>query len=217
MSYPGYIGEIPLDFQASDDFMGSKNFISFAVEQGWFDPSAGKPFDVNAVYSVGKEKHPRSAMEQELREAAPIDLRRMMNAVRDPRISKDTTGYGQVAQKRDHGRPEMNVLWVAPTGSVISPFIPYRIGVQRIAPQFGKTRYLISGRSERVPYPRLAVQEATEFAGRLFKRLMSYTCDNRQQLPAGSEGSAHCVREPADRRAGCRSRDQRSTVCCRQA
>jgi dipeptidase len=182
MSYPGYIGEIPLDFNARDDFMGSRNFISFAVEQGWYDPAAGKPFDVNSVYSVGKEKYPRSAMEQELRDAAPIDLRRMMDAVRDPRISKDSTGYGQVAQLHDRGRPEMNLLWVAPTGSVTSPFIPYRIGVQRIAPQFGKHRYLTKGEASAFLTRDWQIQEATEFAGRLFKRLMYYTCDHPQRF-----------------------------------
>ena len=178
MSYPGYIGEIPLDFQKSRDFMGSKNFISFAVEQGWYDPAAGKPFDVNEVYSVGKERYPRSAMEQELRQAAPIDLRRMMDAVRDPRISADTTGYGQVAQLRDRGRSEMNLLWVAPTGSVTAPFIPYRIGVQRIEPQFGKHRYLTKGEASAFLTRDWQIQEATEFAGQLFKRLMYYTCDH---------------------------------------
>jgi dipeptidase len=188
MSYPGYIGEIPLDFAARDDFMGSRNFISFAVAQGWYDPAAGKPFDVNEVYSVGKEKYPRSAMEQELRAAAPIDLRRMMDAVRDPRISKDTTGYGQVAQLHGHGRPEMNLLWVAPTGSVTSPFIPYRIGVQRIAPQFGKHRYLTKGEASAFLTRDWQIQEATEFAGRLFKRLMYYTCDHPQRfLPEVTE------------------------------
>jgi len=182
MSYPGYIGEIPLDFNERDDFMGSKNFISFAVEQGWYDPAAGKPFDVNSVYSVGKEKSPRSTMEKELRAAVPIDLRRMMDAIRDPRISKDSTGYGQVAQLRDRGRPEMNLLWVAPTGSVTSPFIPYRIGVQRIAPQFGKHRYLTKGEASAFLTRDWQIQEATEFAGRLFKRLMYYTCDHPQRF-----------------------------------
>jgi dipeptidase len=178
MSYPGYIGEIPLDFRSRDDFMGSANFISFAVEQGWYDPAAGKPFDVNKVYSADEEEYPRSAMEQELRDAVPIDLRRMLDAVRDPRISKDSTGYGQVAQLRDRGRPEMNLLWVAPTGSVTAPFIPYRIGVQRIAPQFGKHRYLTKGEASAFLTRDWQIQEATEFAGRLFKRLMYYTCDH---------------------------------------
>jgi len=188
MSYPGYIGEIPLDFHARDDFMGSSNFISFAVEQGWYDPAAGRPFDVNEVYSVGEARYPRAAMEQELRDAAPIDLRRMMDAVRDPRISKDTTGYGQVAQLYDRGRPEMNLLWVAPTGSVTSPFIPYRVGVQRIAPQFGKHRYLTKGEASAFLTRDWQIQEATEFAGLLFKRLMYYTCDHpRRFLPEVTE------------------------------
>jgi dipeptidase len=178
MSYPGYIREIPLDFRQSHDFMGSENLISFAVEQGWFDPDAGEPFDVYKVYGVNEESYPRGEMEAELRAAAPIDLRRMMDAVRDRRISKDTTGYGQVAQLRGGGRPGLNLLWVAPTGSVTAPFIPYRIGVQEIAPQFGKHRYLTKGEATRFLTRDWQIQEATEFAGRLFKRLMYYTCDH---------------------------------------
>jgi dipeptidase len=178
MSYPGYVHEIPLDFQESDDFMGSDNFVSFAVEQGWYDPDSGEPFNVTKIYGVDEERYPRSAMEKELREAAPIDLRAMMNAVRDPRISMDSTGYGQVAQLRDNGRRDMNLLWVAPTGSVTAPFVPYRIGVQKIAPQYGKHRYLTKGEATRFVTPDWQIQEATEFAGRTFKRLMYYTCDH---------------------------------------
>jgi len=177
MSYPGYIREIPLDYRKRDDYRGSENFIRFAVEQGWFDPDAGLPFDVMKVYGADEERSPRSAIEQELRAAAPIDLRAMMNAVRDPRIAKDSTGYGQVAQLKDHGRPEMNLLWVAPTSSVTAPFVPYRIGVRQIAPQFGKHRYLTKGEATRFVTEDWQIQEATEFAGRTFKRLLYYTCD----------------------------------------
>ncbi len=133
MSYPGYIHEVPLDFHNSDNFMGSANFISFAVEQGWFDPYSGNTFNATDVYGGSGERYPRSTMEQELRDAGTINLRVMMNAVRDPRISMDSTGYGQVAALQNNGSPEMNILWVAPTGSVTAPFIPYRIGVQAIA------------------------------------------------------------------------------------
>jgi hypothetical protein len=130
-------------------------------------------------------------MEQELRDAAPVSLRRMMDAIRDPRISKDSTGYGQVADLRDNGRPEMNLLWVAPTGSVTAPFIPYRIGVTQIAPQFGKHRYLTKGEAARFVTRDWAIQEATEFAGRTFKRLMYYTCDHpRQFLPEVTQALA---------------------------
>jgi len=178
MSYPGYIHEIPLDFQKRDDYMGSENFIRFAVKEGWFDPDAGVPFNVTKIYGVEEERSPRSAMENELRAAAPIDLRAMMNAVRDPRIATDTTGYGQVAELKANGRAEMNLLWIAPTGSVTAPFIPYRIGVQQIAPQFGKHRYLTKGEATRFVTVDWQIQEATEFAGRTFKRLMYYTCDH---------------------------------------
>lgn len=177
MSYPGYIHEIPLDFQKRDDYMGSDHFVSFAIERGWFDPSAGVSFDVTKIYGTDEESGPRSAIERELRAAAPIDLRAMMNAVRDPRIAQDSTGYGQVAQLKDNGRAEMNLLWVAPTSSVTAPFIPYRIGVQEIAPQFGKHRYLTKDEATRFVTRDWQIQEATEFAGRTFKRLMYYTCD----------------------------------------
>ena len=188
MSYPGYIREIPLDFRDRDDYMGSENFISFAIEQGWYDPASGEPFDVMEVYAADEARYPRSEMERELRAAAPIDLRRMMDAVRDPRISKDSTGYGQVAQLKDNGRPEMNLLWIAPTGSITAPFIPYRIGVQDIAPQFGKHRYLTKGEATRFLVSDWQIQEATEFSGRTFKRLMYYTCDHPEKfLPEVTE------------------------------
>ena len=182
MSYPGYIHEIPLDFRISEDFLGSDNFISFATEQGWFDPDGGEPFNVTKIYGVDQERYPRSDMERELRAAAPIDLRGMMDAVRDPRISMDSTGYGQVAQLKDSGRADMNLLWIAPTGSVTAPFIPYRIGTQKIAPQFGKHRYLTKGEATRFLTEDWQIQEATEFAGRTFKRLMYYTCDHPEKF-----------------------------------
>ena len=52
-----------------------------------------------------------------------IDLRAMMNAVRDPRIAKDSTGYGQVAALKANPLPDLNVLWIAPTGSVTAPLV----------------------------------------------------------------------------------------------
>jgi len=188
MSYPGYIHEIPLDFRTHDDFMGSENFISFAIEQGWFDADSGESFNVSRVYSANNYREPRDEIEQELRAAAPIDLRRMMDTVRDPRISKDATGYGQVAQLHDRGRGEMNLLWVAPIGSVTAPFIPYRIGIQRVPAEFGKHRYLTKGEATRFITRDWQIQEATEFAGRTFKRLMYFTCDHPEQfLPEVTE------------------------------
>lgn len=182
MSYPGYVFEVPADFQKNPEFMGSKNFISFAVEQGWYTPDSGEAFNAAQVYGDNPPRFPRDEMEKELRQAAPIDLKRMMAAVRDVRISKDSTGYGQVARLKKSKNPELNLLWIAPTGSVTAPFIPYRIGVQSIAPQFGKHRYLTKGEATRFLKHDWQIQEATEFAGRTFKRLMYFTCDRPKEF-----------------------------------
>jgi dipeptidase len=188
MSYPGYIHEVPPDFRNHDDYQGSENFINFAVAQGWYDPGDNEPFNATKIYGIDEERSPRSDMERELRAAAPVSLRDMMNAVRDPRISIDSTGYGQVAGLTDNGRAELNILWVAPTGSVTAPFIPYRIGTQAIAPQFGKHRYLTKGEATRFLSRDWQIQEATEFAGRTFKRLMYYTCEHPDRfLPEVTE------------------------------
>ncbi|MFT7525708.1 MAG: dipeptidase [Arenicella sp.] len=188
VSYPGDIGDIPLDFKDNPNYMGSDNFIDFAVTQGWFDPEQGKAFNVTAVYGGEGPRYPRDELELELLEAAPISLRAMLNVVRDPRVSKDTTGYGQVAHLRTAIRPENRTLWVAATGSVTTPFIPYRIGVERIPPQFGKHRYLTKGEATRFVTKDWQIQEATEFAARTFKRLMYFTCDHPDKfLPEVTE------------------------------
>jgi hypothetical protein len=57
----------------------------------------------------------------------------MMDTVRDPLISGDQNGYGQVAHLRQGvAHPELNMLWVAATGSITTPFIPYWIGVDKV-------------------------------------------------------------------------------------
>jgi dipeptidase len=178
MFYPGYIEEIPLDFQEHPDFRGSANLVSFAVEQGWFDPDAGVPFNVSRIYGTLEIRYPREEMEQELRDAAPVSLRRMLDSVRDRRISKDSTGYGQVAHLRKDVPPDLRTLWVAPTGTVTAPFIPYRIGVTSVPAEYGKHRYLTKGEARRFVTTDWQIQEASLFAGRLFKRLMYYTCDH---------------------------------------
>ena len=182
MSYPGYIHAVPPDYRDHPDFMGSANFIDFAVARGWFDPDSRKPFNPSEVYGDNAARFPRDEMERELRAAVPIDLRQMLDAVRDVRISKDSTGYGQVARLRHGVRPELRTLWIAPTASVTAPFVPYRIGVQRIRPEFGKHRYLTKGEATRFVTADWQIREATEFAGRTFKRLLYFTCDHPQKF-----------------------------------
>jgi dipeptidase len=182
MLYPGYIHDIPIDIHEQDGYLGSDNFIRFAIENGWFDPNSGMSFNVTRIYGVDEERYPRSEMEAELRSGAPVTLRRMMDAVRDPRISKDSTGYGQVAQLHGTGNSDLNLLWVAATQSVTAPFIPYRIGVESIAPQFGRHRYLSKDEAKSLLTPDWQIHEATEFAVRTFKRLMYFTCDRPEEF-----------------------------------
>jgi len=194
MSYPGYILEIPLDFAKHPDrYRGSRNFISFAVERGWYDPKSGKPFNVNAVYQGGKGKSPAvRVIEERLRQRAAVaklTLREFMDTVRDPLVSGDQNGYGQVTSLRGSvKRPEEQLLWVAATGAITTPFVPYWIGVERVPPEYGKHRYLSSRESETFVTKDFQIQEASQFAYLTFKRLMYYTCDKPEKfLPEVTE------------------------------
>lgn len=97
--------------------------------------------------------------------------------VRDPRIADDHAGYGQVAHLRDDlPHPDLALLWVAPTGSVTAPFVPWWIGTRDVPAEYGQHRYLTEGSGPNFISPDYQLREATEFAGRVFKRLMYYTC-----------------------------------------
>jgi len=194
VSHPGYILEIPLDFQKHPDrFLGSRNFISFAVEHGWYDPHSGKPFSVDEVYQLGRGRSDSvKIMEERLRQKArtqKITLRDFMDAVRDPILSADWNGYGQVAHLRQGvSRPELNMLWVSATGSITTPFVPYWIGVDKVPPEYGKHRYLSHAEETSFVTKDFQIQEASQFAYITFKRLMYYTCDKPEKfLPEVSE------------------------------
>jgi len=197
MSYPGYILDIPLDFSKHPDrFRGSANFISFAVSQGWYDPRSGKPFNVNEVYQSGKGRAPAvRVIEERLRQrvaSGKLTLREFMDTVRDPLVSGDQSGYGQVASLRSGVEPsDKQLLWVAATGAVTTPFVPYWIGVQAVPPEYGKHRYLSSRESEGFVTRDFQIQEASQFAFLTFKRLMYYTCDKPDKfLPEVREALA---------------------------
>jgi len=195
--YPGGIGEIPLDYREHPDFMGSANLVSYAVEQGWWDPDAGDPFDVWEVYgrqgaslrAPGLKFVGPATLEADLHARTPVDVADLMAAVRDPRIADDEAGYGQVAHlRRGLSHPELALLWVAPTGSVTAPFVPFRIGVQEVPPQWRQHRYLTRDAGSTFLHPDYQLQEATRFAGRLFKRLLYYTCARPERfLPEVTE------------------------------
>jgi dipeptidase len=195
VAYPGYIGEIPDNYEEDPDYMGSENLISFAAEQVWYDPDSGEPFNVQEVYGAGEDLSagPKlmapKEIEAELEDLAPLTIEEMMNLVRDPRIADDDAGYGQVADlKADLPHEELATLWVAPTSSVTAPFIPWRIGVKDVPPEFGEHRYMTKGADAEYLNEDYQSQEATQFAGRTFKRLMYHTCEHPEKfLPEVTE------------------------------
>lgn len=184
VSYPGYIEDVPKNYQSNPDYMGSANLISFAVSQGWYDEKSGQSFNADKVYGMGgimrspgtKYLSPE-AIEHELQSMVPVSVGDMMKAVRDPRIADDRAGYGQVVPLRlNLSNRNLAMAWVAPTGSVTAPFLPWWIGVSSVPPEFGEHRYLTENASSTFINPEFLLQEATEFAGRLFKRLLYFTC-----------------------------------------
>ncbi|KID31271.1 dipeptidase [Prauserella sp. Am3] len=192
VSYPGYLDPLPLDYQdRPDEFLASDNFIDYATEQGWFDPSTQDEFDPQAVYGGWQPNerevtptHPWGAnvqgeLERELAEdLGPVSLEDMLAYVRDPRWSHDRAGYGQVAQLSDPDHKGLNALWTAVTGAVTTPYVPVYIGARDVPPEFKQHRYLTSETASTHIAADYAPLEATEYATRTFKRLMYHTCEH---------------------------------------
>ncbi len=191
VSYPGYIGEFPTDYQNNPDFAGSPNLVDFAVSQGWWNPSEGTPFNLQNVYGTPFPGHPGKStpddeapwrhpptLEAELRALGRVSLIDMQRMVRDPRWSDDRSGYGHVAElKPNLPHPELATLWVANTAAVTAPYVPFHIGTTAVPPEYGQHRYLTADASSEYLNPEYAAQEATRSATYLSKRLLYYTCD----------------------------------------
>ena len=182
--YPGYIETLPPDFPNNPDYMGAKHLIDFAVKQGWYEPASGKPFNVHAVYGLqgAPAREPRlkhlspRVLEERLEALAPVTVKELMALVRDPRLSDDEAGYGEVAALRSDVPAELALLWVAPTGAITAPFLPWWIGVRDVPPEYAQHRYLTKNAARTFLNPDHQMQEASVFVGRVYKRLLYYTC-----------------------------------------
>jgi dipeptidase len=190
VSRPGYIGDVPLDFDKRDDFRGSANLISFAIKQGWFDPKAGQPFNVNKIYGDGLMRHEAvEMMEKRLRALkGKIGVKEVMAAVRPIEITRDSAGYGQVAHLRKGVHAELGVLWVAGASPLTAPFTPFHLGVTDVPPEFKRHRYLTAGESDRFQDADQQGLESTRFAFRSYKRLFYLTKEHEKKfLPEVTE------------------------------
>jgi len=193
VSYPGYIGDFPVDFRSSPDFMGSENIVSFAVEQGWWDPGSGETLNLHEVYgqpfpSAPGQPDPHNVfrypplLEEEIQAMGPLSVADMMALVRDPRWSNDGSGYGQVAHLRPGVDPMLDVLWMSITGAVASPFVPVRLGVRDVPPEYKQHRYMTKGSDWGFLDPRFAPLEGTVSAFRVHKRLLYHTCGHPEDF-----------------------------------
>ena len=163
VSRPGYIGDVPADYQDQPRLRGSPNLISFAVKQGWYDPKSGKPFNVNKAYGDGQMRHKAVVMIEERlgKLAGKITLKDVIAAVRDPEITRDSAGYGQVAHLRKRAHGELGTLWVAAATPVAAPFIPHHLGVTDVPPEYKRHRYLTEGEAGRFMDPASRGVEST--------------------------------------------------------
>ncbi len=179
---PGHIGEFPLNYQDDPDYMGSDNLISFALEQGWYDPESGRPFNISETYESDfdetKAGHQRrvSAViqaEQTLRAKAPnITLRDVMEILRNQQFLNRATKYGQVAQLRSGMPNELSALWIAIGPPGASVYIPYYLGISSVPLEYGEHRYLTKGEALKMELAKERQgQETTAYAYRLFDRL----------------------------------------------
>jgi len=147
-SRPGYVTTVPVGEPGHPDFLYSDNFVTFAVEQGWYEH--GTAFDANRVYGDGKgpwDGVQWIEAEMAARAARPekIGFEDMCWAVRTPRLTGDTAGYGQVVPLVTPSNPLLRTLWHAPIGPVAAPFAPVFMGQTRVPDEFRKHRYLTTG------------------------------------------------------------------------
>ena len=150
-SRPGYIGTIP--DSPNDDFLFPEHFISFAIDQGWYDPAQG-PFDVNAIYGDGKGRWDGVAwIEEEMRQRASrpekIGVHDVIFAIATERLTGDTAGYGQVVPLVHPSHDALRVMWHAPVGPVTAPLVPVFMGMTELPLEYGIHRYLTTGESAR--------------------------------------------------------------------
>lgn len=194
VSFPGYIHEFPTDFKQNPNYMGSDNIVSFSIEQGWWNFTSGEPFNIKKVYGLqpgqetpaggDAEYMSPQRLEKLTMEMAPVTEKDLIDRVRDPRISNDEAGYGQVVSLQADIDSDMYRIWIAPTSSVAAPFIPWWLGAESIPPELGEHRYLTKDAESTFLNPDYQLQEASLFAGRLFKRVLYYMCSTpRKYLP----------------------------------
>ena len=72
-----------------------------------------------------------------------------MWAIRTPKLTGDTAGYGQVIPLIDPSYNDLRMLWHSPIGAIASSFSPVFVGQTTVSEEFMMHRYLTVGESHR--------------------------------------------------------------------
>ena len=150
-SRPGYIEEIPINEKNNPNFLYSENLIKFCKNKGWYSKG---PFDVNKILGDKKGKWKgvkwiESKMKKLAKRPKKIKLKDVMWAIRTPKLTGDTAGYGQVIPLIDPSYNDLRMLWHSPIGAIASSFSPVFVGQTTVSEEFMMHRYLTVGESHR--------------------------------------------------------------------
>ena len=143
--------EIPINEKNNPNFLYSKNLIKFCRNKGWYSKGS---FNVNKILGDKKGKWKgvkwiENKMKKLSKKSGKIKLKDVMWAIRTPKLTGDTAGYGQVVPLIDPSHNNLRMLWHSPIGAVASPFSPVFIGQTKIPEEFMMHRYLTVGESHR--------------------------------------------------------------------
>jgi dipeptidase len=182
----GYVQTLPAELRNNPDYLASDNFVSFAVEKGWYKPGEGKPFNVISVYCRERQSGDPTAEEARRVESAvrsasgKVDVQLLMQQLHI--TGRDSSGYGQVAHLRANIHPDLRTLWIAPGPPVTAAFVPWRIGVEAVPPEYRRHRYLTAGEDERSIQKADQGLESTRYVNRAVKRLLYMVDEHRDSF-----------------------------------
>jgi len=150
-SRPGYIEEIPIKQKNNPNYLYSDNLIKFCKDKKWYSKG---PFDANKILGDGKGRWEGVQWIEEKfkklsKKAKKITLEDVMWAIRTPKLTGDTAGYGQVVPLLNPKFNDLRMLWYSPIGAVASTFSPVFVGQTVVPEEFMMHRYLTVGESHR--------------------------------------------------------------------
>ena len=150
-SRPGYIENIPIKEKKNPNFLYSDNLVQFCKKKRWY--SSG-PFNVNKILGDGKGrwegvKWIEGEIKKLTQRPEKIGLQDVMWAIRTPKLTGDTAGYGQIVPLFNPSYNGLRMIWHSPIGAVASPFSPVFMGQTMIPEEFMMHRYLTAGESHK--------------------------------------------------------------------